>query len=320
MPDKNTTIGYLKYSGSLVDDGLLDARKAAKALIGFDELVRYFIAKDDPHFREVDFEIPVKIEKGSWVAAITDATFGLIVAGLGIFAASYLGTAGKLMAENDFKESGVGLKDVFKGALTKAQWMIKLAKHLGSLKRKQLAHVTFKNNNTILSIPNDNGAILDVPKEYVDYFSECPDRLFSKVSSLVESERKLSIGVYNEGRLEEVFITLHEKDIFYSAEEEEVLFPELVHGQAVELEGNITKGNQNTNIIGFNYNDHVLACVPSEGSIVRFRNNLFSDCKIIGVIDRNNKLGNPTEKKPKIIFSSIESMKAEEQNLTQTLF
>ena len=36
-------IGYLKYSGKSVEDGLMDARKSAEALLGFDEVLRYFI-------------------------------------------------------------------------------------------------------------------------------------------------------------------------------------------------------------------------------------------------------------------------------------
>ena len=47
-------IGYLKYSGHSVNDGCLDARKAANALIGFDESLRFFIEDDFLIKREIE--------------------------------------------------------------------------------------------------------------------------------------------------------------------------------------------------------------------------------------------------------------------------
>ena len=45
MNQEEKYIGYLKYSGKSIEDGLLDARKSAEALLGFDEILRYFVTK-----------------------------------------------------------------------------------------------------------------------------------------------------------------------------------------------------------------------------------------------------------------------------------
>lgn len=36
-------LGFIKYEGKSVQNGYLDARKSAEALIGFDEVIRYFL-------------------------------------------------------------------------------------------------------------------------------------------------------------------------------------------------------------------------------------------------------------------------------------
>ena len=81
--------------------------------------------------------------------------------------------------------------------------------------------------------------------------------------------------------------------------------PELVHGKAVELSGEIPKGNERSNSIGFYYNGYTLTCTPIKGSIVAYKNSLFSKCRIIGVVDRTNNIGEPIEKKPRIVFEKL---------------
>jgi hypothetical protein len=39
LMENEDCIGYLSYSGSLVENGLLDARKSAQALLGLDEAI-----------------------------------------------------------------------------------------------------------------------------------------------------------------------------------------------------------------------------------------------------------------------------------------
>ena len=39
----NDSLGYLSYSGKSIQNGIFDARQSATALLGFDNLMRYFI-------------------------------------------------------------------------------------------------------------------------------------------------------------------------------------------------------------------------------------------------------------------------------------
>lgn len=164
----------------------------------------------------------------------------------------------------------------------------------------------------IVEIPNEEGEYLAVPKNFYEQFVECPERLFSKSASIVESDRTLEIGVYENGEIIKATISDKEKSIFYS-EREEIILPELKHGQHVELEGEITKGNERSNTIGFFYQGYVLTCKPEKESIVKFKRQIiskdkehfFPKVKIVGVIDRKSKNDEFKEKKPQIIFSDI---------------
>jgi hypothetical protein len=112
-------------------------------------------------------------------------------------------------------------------------------------------------------------------------------------------------------------ITEGEKDIFYTEKEkDEVILPELKDGQFVALEGQITRGNEKENTIGFLYNGHVLTCKPKDGKITKFKNNiisnsakhLFPEVIISGVVERRAISGDFKEKRPRIIFDSIEAV------------
>ena len=70
MPQEEEYLGFFKYDGQSVAEGYLDARKSAEALLGVDEAVRYFVAKQIPGLRNADYELPVRIQKGSWEALI----------------------------------------------------------------------------------------------------------------------------------------------------------------------------------------------------------------------------------------------------------
>src|SRR3972149_10279118 len=97
------SIGYLKYSGKLVAGGALDARKAAQALLGFDEALRFFLGQQSAVLKECDFEIPVKIKHGSWEAYLPLSILDCILVALGTGITggitAYCVTAGKKMAE-----------------------------------------------------------------------------------------------------------------------------------------------------------------------------------------------------------------------------
>lgn len=303
--EKNEYIGYLKYHGDLVKEGYLDARKAATVLIGFDEILRHFIHQESPKFKEIDFEIPVKIEKGSWLAYIPDTIQEWLLTGGGFIATTYLTTAAKKLAENDFKE--IGLKDLFKKAFKSFYWVIKIGTHLRTLGKQKFENVKFRNNNTEVGIINEQGEILYFPIEYLDVYMNCPDSLFSKISEIIEPERELELGLCD---IDDVAkINVQQKNIFHTKKEEddEIVLPDLKHGDYVEIEGHVTRGNENSNTIGFLYSNHILTCNPREGSIIKYKLNLFSNVIIRGIVNRLDKDGYFKEKKPRIeILDMIE--------------
>ena len=82
----------------------------------------------------------------------------------------------------------------------------------------------------------------------------------------------------------------------------EIEGPELEHGQNVVLQGEVTRGNEMSNTMGFSYQGHILTCYPESGSIVHFKPSLFLQCRIYGSITRLDEKGYLNSKKPKIIF------------------
>jgi hypothetical protein len=232
-PDATGFLGYIKYDGRLVEDGIIDARAAATALNGLDAALRYFVAQQEPELAAVEFAIPVRIQNGSWAALIPKTIGEWIVAGGGLALTAYLTTAAKKLAEHDFKD--VGIADVFRKALSGLQWFVKIGKHLGTLAEKRISDLRWRDNNAEVGIPDEHGHFLVVPRNYFELFMEAPSGLLSRLAEIIEVERNLTIGRIVEGVVEEVSVTHREKHIFYIAEdvEGEILFPELVHGQAI---------------------------------------------------------------------------------------
>jgi len=63
---ENNYLAYFKYSGEKTREGYMDAKKSAEALLGIDEVLRFLIYKKAPELSEIKFDIPIKIQKGSW--------------------------------------------------------------------------------------------------------------------------------------------------------------------------------------------------------------------------------------------------------------
>lgn len=297
-------LGHLKYYGKLVDDGLLDTKKSAQVLLGFDEIIRYFIYQEDKTLSEIEFEIPVKIQKGSWMAIIPDNLEEWIRLVIGTGFTTYAYAAAKKMADNDFKN--IGLKTIFKSAIKNIVWVMKIATHLGTMAKKKLENVKFRNDNKEIGIINEKGDVLWVEKKYIDLYVNCPDKLFSKITQIIEPERNMEIAMVEEpDQISKV--NYSQRHIFCKRPEEldEFIFPELEHGNYVELDGFVTRGNQNTNSLGFLYKDHILTCYPRDGSIIRFKQLLFSHCLMKGFVDRLDKNGITIEKKPRITFIDL---------------
>lgn len=303
MESYDGVLGYLKYRGESVEEGFLDARKSASALLGLDEAIRHFINQELPELDSINYEIPVRIRKGSWEAIIPETIGDWILTGYGLAITTYLTSAAKELAKNDFKD--MTLKKAFSKAIKGIQWFIKIGKHLQTLKQKRFEHVKFQDNNKLVGIPNEYGEYLFVPKEYLDLYVSCNCKLLDELAKIIEIDRSLVVGIVENNVPVEVEITTQDKYIFYEEETEEVLFPELVHGQQVDLEGDITRGNENSNNLGFRYDGHILTIMPERGSIVKYKHTLFLKCIVGGRISRLDKFGNITKRRPDIIFSTI---------------
>lgn len=309
-------VGFVKYDGKRLESGAFDARKSAKALIGFDEALRHFIIAQAPDLRDIEFEVPVRIEKGSWIASIPTDISTLFQLGLGLAATAYVTNAAKKMAEKDFDD--VGFKDIFKTALEAVKWIARIGKHLGSLDQRQFDDVKFKKNNELTGIPNESGEYLYLPVKYLEMYAHCSPKILEKLAANIDSETTLSIGVVVDGKIDQEVITVREKSIFSDEEEEltdELLFPELVHGAVVSLTGEVTRENKTSQSMGFKYQGHILTAYPETRNIVPYKPMLFETCRLIGIVDRIDEKGRAGAKRPKLIFSSLEPISGQNRDL-----
>lgn len=95
-------LGFVKYSGESLVNGVIDAGSAGSALVGLDEAVRFFNSQQSPDFADLQYDIPVQTRAGSWEAVlVAGAAVG------GAFALGYAKKAGEKLAENDFKDIGL---------------------------------------------------------------------------------------------------------------------------------------------------------------------------------------------------------------------
>lgn len=299
-------IGFVKYDGELVKDGLMDARRQANALLGIDEALRFFIGKLLPELREVDYEIPVRVNKGSWEALIPESVGGWMQAGLGVVVTAYFSQAAQRMADKDFND--FGFKDVFKKSLSALKWFARLGKHLGDASIRKFADVKFSDDNALVGIKNSSGEYLYVPKDILDLYSSSSPKLLARIAINIDPGRTLKIGTMESFGVDEVSIGAEDKWIFCKEDSElddKVTLPELIHGESVVLEGEVTRENKTTDSMGFKYNGHILTAYPQVGSIVPYKQILFLKCRIYAVVSRTDEDGNLGSKRPKLYFSNI---------------
>jgi hypothetical protein len=310
LPNSQEYIGFVEFTGKGVQEGLLDARKQAKALIGFDSSLRFFVGMQIPELQKADYDIPVRVEKGSWQVLIPENIEAWIKLWASTAVLAYLTSAAAKTAQNDFAD--VGLKDIFRRSLEGIQWFIKIGKHLGELGKRKFEKVRWRNNNTEVGIPNGEGQYLFVPKGFLEWFVQAPKSLITDLAEVISTSRQLNVSLIYPDHVETVSVTQNDRHVFFFKEEsEEMLFPDLKHGQHIALEGLVTRGNENSNSIGFLYCEHILTCYPSKGSIVRFKSALFLECKITGTITRCDKFGNMSDPRPKIIFDDLVPLEVE---------
>lgn len=304
-------IGCVRFSGNLVQEGLLDARKSAQALVCFDNAVRQMVGNQAPDLKSAGYELPVRIRQGSWEVLIPVTIGQWIGTALGAAAIAYATKAASNMADKDFNNAG--LRDIFKKSIEGIQWFIRIGKHLGEVTYKKFNSVKFRNDNSEIGLPNSEGDYLYVPKKYYDMYIASSPTILAQLAVLIEDERILSIGVYENDELIEETITRRYRRIFTQEEEltDDIILPELQHGMAAVLEGEVTKGNETSNTIGLRYQGHILTGYPQEGSIVRFKPCLFLQCRVHGFISRKDDDGHIALKRPKIYFDRIEPLESD---------
>lgn len=314
--DSEKYLGYIKFEGARVVDGMMDARHQAEALLGVDAAVRHFVNKQAPTAKQLEFEIPVLVRAGSWEALIPETIVGWGAASFGLAATAYLTTSAKKMAENDF--DSIGFTDLFRKSLTAIQWFLRIGKHTRDLSIKTFSSLQYRDNNFIVGIPNANGEYIYVPKYVFDLYVNANPLILKRLAALVEEDRSLAVGVLTKDGYEEETLDASERYIFEGTSEEPndtdaTVMPELEHGELVVLEGEVTRENKTTNSMGFKYSEHILTCHPDTGSIVPFKPLLFLRCRMYGYVNRHDENGRISSKKPKISFTKLEPLEDNSQ-------
>jgi hypothetical protein len=303
-------VGFIKYSGDGLVDGVIDAGGAGSALVGLDEAVRFFNRQQSQDFGELQYDVPVQTRKGSWEAVVlAGAAIG------GAFALGYAKKAGEKMAENDFKE--IGLKHALSKSMSALQMLAKLIVHTRRPRGWEQARIDPTISIDTVIVTNDSGKELEVPVEYYRWYQQMPPRLLVKMTSVIRRNRVLTIGATQGGENEVVTITEIDKPLFDNLEideiEEEVLFPELMHGGIASLEGRMIRGNEASNSVGLEYMGHVINCVPSQGSVRQYKSALFLRCRVHGQISRHSKNRFVADRRPTLIIDRVVVLETDAQ-------
>lgn len=301
-------LGIVQYQGksTLLQQGYLDAKTTAQALAGLDEALRYFIGAQSPQLRGSDFDIPVSVRAGSVRIILPDsALFYSLTAFIGAAAGTYLKAGIQEMAKNDFSDSS--LRDQVHKALKGIQWALRIGKRRGTTSHEPQTNVRWRHNNQEVGLPDRFGDCLYVPVEFYKLYEFMPPDLLAKLASVVTEDRHLDVIVRDGDDEATESLSADDKHIFCPEEVDDILFPELLHGDQFEAVGKVTRGNERTNSVGFDYKGHILNCSPKAGDVVRFKDAMFGKAHIQGTIDRRDDSGLFTERKPKIIFTKLEA-------------
>lgn len=304
-------IGYIKYTGRDVENGLIDAGSAGSALLGLDEALRYFNTQQSPGFAALQYDIPVRTRTGSWEALVVA---GAVAVG-GAFALGYAKKAGEKLAENDFKD--LSLKPALKKSMSALKTLAKVIKHTRRPRGWESARFAMDGKEPEVSVLNDKGAQLKVPAEYFRWYQDMPPGLLIRLTTVIRSERVLRIGMAGDTADDEVAILETEKPLFDEAQDEdlegEVLFPELLHGKLVTLEGRLIRGNEASNSVGLDYEGHVVTCVPAKGNIRQYKAALFLRCRVTGRVNRHTKSRFVAERRPTLVVERVVPLEKDSQ-------
>ncbi|WP_439535469.1 hypothetical protein [Methyloversatilis sp.] len=303
-------LGFVKYTGESLVNGVIDAGSAGSALVGLDEAVRFFNSQQSPSFGDLQYDVPVQTRAGSWEAVlVAGAAVG------GAFALGYAKKAGEKLAKNDFKD--IGLKDALKKSMAALQTLAKLIKHTRRARGWDRARIEPSLGQETVLVANEKGEELPVPLEYFLWYQQVPPRLLTRMTSVVRADRVLTIGVIKAAGTDEVTIVDEEKHLFDQLQEDEfeedILFPELTHGADARLEGRLIRGSEASNSIGLEYLGHVINCVPAQGSVRQYKPALFLRCKVEGRITRHAKNRFVADRRPTLIVDKVVPLEADGQ-------
>lgn len=304
---KGESVGYVKFRGGAVANGTIGANAGGAALLAVDDCIRYFNKKQSRGFAALPYEIPVQTSKGSWEIWVVGA--------LTIYGGAYLKKAAEKMAENDFKD--VGMKDVLRKSVGALKTLVDLVKHTKGNLNFASADISWRASNGLIGITNSEGAVIFVPVEYFQWYLDLPPSLLKRLTQPVQEDRTLAIGVRTDDGFDETEVTALDKDYFgheKAANEDDFLFPELEHGAYVHLEGRLTRGNENTNSVGLEYNGHILNCIPETGNIKNYKPALFLRCIVEGTVSRLTRQHTAAERRPTIIFQRIIPLEDDSQH------
>lgn len=311
QPEEYEDVGFIRYSGKDVEDGIIDAGGAGSALLGLDEAIRYFNTRQSPDFAALEYDIPIQTRKGSWEAVV----MGSVVAVGGVFAIGYAKKAGEKLAENDFKD--VNMKDVLRKSMAAIHYLARLIVHTQQTRGWESARFAMSDPTNAIAIPNEDGKVLEVPVEFFQWYQNIPPRLLTRMTAVVRPERALSIGANVGKSVKIVKISERDKYLFEDREVEEelddILFPEMVHGSVISIVGRLIRGNEASNSLGLEYEGHVINCVPAVGSIRQYKAALFLKCHVQGRINRHAKNRFVSERRPTIILGSVKPLETDLQ-------
>lgn len=295
-------LGYLKYSGEDLDEGIIDAGSAGAALVGLDEAIRYFNIQQSPDFSTLEYDVPVLTREGSW-EAVLPAGAGVA----GAFALGYAKKAGEKLAENDFKD--IGLKHALSKSMSALKALAKLIKESRRSNGWEVKRIEPEGPIDWAVVAGPNGSEVRVQFEYLGWYQRMPPRLLSHLTAALRADRTLTIALHREPFSEAVVLDASDKPLFERFELEEVeegfLFPELEHGQKVRLIGRLVRGNESANSLGLEYEKHIINCHPATGRVRRYKSALFLRCQVEGRVTRHTKANYVADRRPTLILDNV---------------
>jgi hypothetical protein len=182
---------------------------------------------------------------------------------------------------------------------------------MGDVTIREFKKAQFTDDLKQVGITNEDGEVLFVPKHILELYVSTNPLLLKDMAENIQDGRSFAIGSVQADEVDEELVDLNDKYIFCNEDgevEEDVLFPELVHGDYVVLEGEVTRENKTSNSMGFKYNDHILTAYPDTGSIVRYKPLLFLRCRLFGTVNRIDETGRIGARRPKLYFSNLEPL------------